>query len=425
MPIINGVKEIQDVQLTKEQYKGIAFLVPWLQKLPYRKLDNGNYKAYCTGCMEQHEYSKNEFKLIRHNGQCPKCKRYFKSTTKAQDIYRFENLVRVGDYGYRVSVELDIDKEPKILSFEQMAYFGDPTCMWLRNSKVYYINWNANGIAEDPTKYNYYKSYSRYAAERFINYYGTYSYSKNLLKGIDLKKFYEINFPKITKSNQRKLIYDNHFTLNEIRAVKLFDLKTKEDVIKYSQYINKQVDLDNLYANKQFNIYHLDYLSRNNIDLGMYSRYLDRAKALGFKPDKPKDFNARLKVIDELETKEQIRREVAKNRVHDDNIAKRYNELPKYEKDNIAIKPFYNSEEIITCGKRLHNCIGSYVQRYSEKNTDIYHLDIDGAIKIAIEIRNNCLQQAHADHNSKCPDDLLKHIKSFCKTNHISLGSYA
>ena len=109
----------------------------------------------------------------------------------------------------------------------------------------------------------------------------------------------------------------------------------------------------------------------------------------------------------------------------DNKIKSRYNDLPKYEKDEITISPFKYAQEIRRCGKRLHNCIGGYVERYANKNTDLYHIDLDGAMIVALEIQGKKLCQAYADRNSECPDNIMQHIKSFCKTNGFSLGRYA
>ena len=413
---------IIDMPVTKEQEKLVPFMLSDFQKLYYKKLENGNYKIYCSHCMKFHEINKSQFKYARTEHKCPICHKSFRCTS-TKYITDFTGYIRIGKYGYRANIDFDLDNGPTLKDMKQMAYFAN-NCLYMKETKAYGMWWSTR-LYYDPTKTEYRQSFSKYAAYQFIDFYHEYFYNAHLFSGSVLKEFYKEKFSYITKSNQIKLIIDNQFSFAEIDAIKLFDLKTKEEIEKYKEYIHKnQSDIFNLVNKKEFNIYHLDYLSRNNIDLGMYAEYCNLAKALGYKPDKPKDFYKRKDTLESIRARELAIKEAEKLKGFEPLVIQRYSELPRYENESITITPFANVTEIIACGKKLHNCIGTYVERYGNKNTDIYHLDLDGALKIAIEIRNGTLQQARADHNSKCPDELMKHIKLFCTKNNIKIGSY-
>ena len=224
----------------------------------------------------------------------------------------------------------------------------------------------------------------------------------------------------IIKSNQRKLISDNIFKLQIIPFIRIFDLKNKDDVFKYEKYL-----LENTYHidefirdNIELNVHYLDYLARNNINLGKYYEYMKNMETLKFKLDKPTDFEDRFNKVERMV-------EAEENRQININCIQRYYNLPRYKNKTITIYPFQSAREIRNCGKSLHNCIGGYVDKYADKKTDLYHLDIKGVKTIAIEVKDNILRQAYGNNNKDCPQKLFKHIKSFCETNGFSLGSYA
>ena len=166
------------------------------------------------------------------------------------------------------------------------------------------------------------------------------------------------------------------------------------------------------------NVYYLDYLRKNKIEMGKYYHYLNNMKDLGFKLDKPTNFDYRFEQVQKMY-------EQHKEKLADAKIAKRYEELPKYTQENVSIEPFKSAKEVRDCGKKLHCCIGGFVSNYSNKVTDIYHCDLDGALTVALEIKKGELIQARSDHNGACPANLLEHIKMFCRQNNFALGKYA
>ena len=427
-----GMPFIEDKPLSDDVSQNSAKLITNFNKLHYKKTESNTYYAFCSGCCDYSEYSKEEFKQIRSNHCCPKCGKSFKSTSKSTPPTEYSGYVEVEDYGYRIDTLFNWGELPKLKSYKQVAYFGDTKCAWLRGIKAWYANWTAYGVTTDYNKPYYHKSYSRYVRDSFIDYCNSNrSYQLNILTGVYLKKYLQTNFDFITKSNQKTMVMNNHFTFREAEGIKVFDLKTKEDVMKYSDYLNRCPDLWIYVRNmnnglaKELNIYYLDYLSRNNIDFGRYIEYCNLAMELKYEIDKPKDFERSLAKLKSIKEREKIRIQFEKDKALAVNIAKRGMLLPTYEKDNIVISPFKTAYEIRTCGNKLHNCIGSYVDKYGNGMTDIYHLDVDKALRIAIEIRNGELKQAYAHHNSQCPTELMKHIKAFCKQNHIALGNYA
>ena len=213
---------------------------------------------------------------------------------------------------------------------------------------------------------------------------------------------------------------DNLFNETQMLFIRVFDLKTADDVYRNNAYIKKNAShiYDLVRYGETLNVFYLDYLRKKNIDLGEYFKYLHDMKQLGFKYDKPTDFYDR-----KIKVEEMLRQE--KEKALNERITERYKKLPKFEKDKVKIEPFKTSEEIRHCGKVLHNCIGGYVSKFADGITDIYHLDWNGVIKIAMEIQNKELKQAHLDNNKKATPKYMKYIREFCEMNHFALGKYA
>ena len=396
------------------------------KKYPYVKLDNGQYRTYCPDCQRYNTVSKEEFKRIRSEKVCPLCDSDFSCTTKTTHKIYYDYISLLWNnmtVGYYVAAEWNFGQPIKLIHLDQYMK-ALPKSKVLPNGKTmvkcgYYLGAMGSKVCFNSENYNGFwrQTVSENYYWRSLDYYSNWTYKFGTR--YDIKKLLDDCYD-ITKSNQVKMILQHRFNSSLLTGIKMFDLNTAEEVEKYKEYlINNHFHYREM-RNSQIkgNVYLLDYLARNKIDLGRYVTYSERLKTLGFKLDRPTDFEHRYEVVSDLV--QEIEDAPMKEQ-----IKERYDSLPKYAKDNISILPFEKAKDIRKCGKKLHNCIGGYVRRYAEGDTDIYHLDLDGAIKVAIEISDKTLRQAHTDHNGVCPANLMKHIKSFCKTNGFSLGHYA
>ena len=394
-------------------------------KLMYREEDDG-YLAYHPTCGRKGKISKKTFKQARGTHLCPFCFSEIKSTTKENKQTGF-NFVRFGSlaesYGYYVLYEYNIDKEP-FADCDQIYYASGNDC-YHRYVGFDMFAHNLTLRTDRPDwKYSKRSNWSNYTYQERHSYeecMWDYDYCKERYISESTKRQYlEKEASYIVKSNQKKILMDNLLSRSQMEFIKVFDIKNMEDVVDNKAFIGKYHNhfYEFIRDGIVLNTYYLDYLKRNKIDLGTYYEYIHNQLTLGFKLDKPTDFEHRLEVSREMMKAEEDKRLNIK-------IAERYEELPKYEKENVTISPFKSSQEIRDCGKTLHNCIGGYVKKYADKTNDIYHLDLDGAITIALEITGNRLIQAHSDHNKECPANLFEHIKTFCTTNGFELGRYA
>lgn len=392
-------------------------------KLIYKKIDT-NYLAYHT-CGKQGVIDQKTLAQAKANHICPFCYRPIQSTTTEthQSGYQFIGM-RMNDdevFGYYVIYEYELGKE-LLADCEQVYYASGDICYHRYigfDLFAHYLSLNMKRIdwhINKRKRMSYSYGYERHPYEDCLCNYQRYLESLNGTKKEYLKK----NVSFITKSNQKKLAMDNILSLEQLMFIKVFDLKSLDELKKYKKYIkeNSIHVKDLLHDNIILNSYYLDYLNRNNISLGQYYHFIKDLSLLKFKFEKPTDFKHRAEVIHGMAKD-------AKDKEMDVNISLRCKELPVYSNGDVSIKPFSSADEIRRCGKELHNCIGGYVDNYATKKTDIYHLDLDGALKIAIEIKSNKLLQAYADHNKPCPAELMKHIKSFCNSNGFSLGNYA
>ena len=230
---------------------------------------------------------------------------------------------------------------------------------------------------------------------------------------------------RMVKSTQRKIMEDYPLNKVQVAFMLAFDINKIDDLYRNNSYIKKQLPsiwyynsstidkLKLLALTKPLNIYYLDYLRKNKIGFHEYCDYINQCKELKFKLDKPKDFEYRHNKLAEI---------ISIKRTEDLNskIASRYNKLKKrsYKKGNVTIQPFKTNEEIIRCGKVLNNCIaGSYMKNYAKGKTNLYHLDVDEKMTIAIEEKNGKLIQAQNKGNNGCPKELKKHINAWISQN--------
>ena len=227
--------------------------------------------------------------------------------------------------------------------------------------------------------------------------------TKTYKRWLDEKRFETINF----KSNQKKIIITHFLNENQILAIRNFDLKSYDDVSKYSAYINKQMFLSD---DKILNIYYLDYLKRNNINYRTFLDYCGFLEKLNLKLDKPKDFN---KAHDEASRKVRLLQEKENSK----KIQKVYKSLinKSYLKGKYQIRPIKSAEDLIESGKELHNCLGTYISKYANRQCDLYVLIENEKLIGAIEVRHKKLIQALGKFNDDLKPYQNKIVKDWMK----------
>lgn len=401
----------------KDYQQTLARLITINEKeYAYQKVD-GQYKTYCPYCQKYSLLSPTEFKKVRSEKKCPSCGESFHNTTHThlhKEYYDAVYLIEDGiETGYHINSSWTFGEDVKLTRIDKYSYKKDGKTYVKQGyylAGMFYtmkVGCHFNQVADKWHKVespNYYNT--------SFDYYTKWTYKYGTRK--DRAKFLA-DIYGVTKSTQVKIVFENDLDKELAMALGVFDLNSLEEFKQYEKYLKaNQTHMDDFVKDKiKLNIHYLDYLARNNIDLGMYYVFLSDLKQLGFKYEKPTDFAYRSKVVGEMAS-------ASKDAEINHKVLDRFNSLPKYQSENITIKPFSTAHEIRRCGKVLHCCIGGYVDSYATKKTDIYHLDLDGAIKVAIEIKDGRLVQARADHNAVCPNDLYEHIKLFCKANNFS-----
>ena len=391
-------------------------------KMHYVSYAKGQYELYCPFCQTYKRVDYKQLCQIRKNQECPTCFRRRMRFTRETTL-TVEDYVRIENYGYRFKVKWNFGELPHVLETEQCMYFAQNST-YVKDLYLKNFGKSIGKQDEDYITHKYRESKSAYWG------YDTYIYpnptlpvfiaNPKLIKRIALENDLDDRCKTMLKSNQKKMVIDNDVTIKQIEYIVAFDLNDIEYVYKYSDYLkeNESHIREYVYDNIKLNHFYLDYLVDKKIDLGKYYHFLHNLKDLGFKYEKPSDFTHRSAVVQELYNQHQ-------EEIKEKKISKRYETLPKYETKDIVISPFKSAQQIIDCGKALHNCIGGYVSRYANSETDLYHLDVAEKLTIAIEIKNNELWQAYSDGNRKCPNNLMEHIKQFCKVNNFKLGTYA
>lgn len=403
----------------KQQLIRLAVAYKRYPYLSYKKIDKNKYMYYCFNCQKYETVDYKTIQQIQMSHLCPRCHTHIQSTTK-QEIQQI-GYVRQNDIGYQIGIKFEFGKEPICTGIYEVAKWKIN-----RNGKevisVRYIMlpmW----YSEHLTVVEYRGKWSKWRKnDRYMDYFIEYEDVINNPEHTKTRKeYYEEledkeskNFAAL-KSNQQKIIKSNLLTIQQINAIQMFDLKSFDELKKYRKYIEYEC---RYWYDIQLNIYYLDYLNRNNIRLHDYLDYMKQCKMLEIKPEKPKDF---YKVHDKLSQQIKSRNdEFVKS-----GCKERYKQLEKYKysKNDIQIKPFATTNEIEKCGKQLHNCIASnYMEDYAFGNTDLYHLDENGKMKVAIEVCNSELMQALMNLNKDCTPEYKKIITKWCEINKFSLG---
>lgn len=391
--------------------KTISFSLPFL----YKKLKNG-YECYCPNCQEYIKYNDDQFKQIRYSKVCPKCrcnirKDNFKEYSKPRVIYMFQKSYKSG---YEIDVKFSWKRKPKAIVKQVLKIHREKYKTWYEVKEICITGygwsqcvkpcWVFGEIWEANKKWHYsYSDTYAYFFSDLIQEYKPHTKKEilNNYKGLNLK------------SNQIKMILDYPFSENQIYAIKIFNLKTPEEVYKNRAYIKSlRREYDNApNTSIEFNIQTLEYLKKNKIDYNLYIDYAVTCKAIGRKIDKPKDFNLwHDRVMEMYETQ--------KDKIIKKKIIEIGKELSKnnYKKKDITIKAFTSITEINQVSKSLHNCMSRlYIEPYAKRDCDLYHLDINNKPTLAIEIVGNKLNQCYGNNNEKPPKNLQRIVDNWCK----------
>ena len=378
--------------------------------LIYKK-QGDKYRIFCMRCQKYETVSKEQLKQIQASRICPMCYDHIIPTTILE--HRFVWYIADETYnGYRVFIDFEFGKKPKETVEHVVRYLGN------NQVEARYIVANMySGFYYDPSKYNWKRRNIQTYLWRFCSL--RYGFdSKPLTKKEYIYRtlfdegYTQEDVDRMFKSNQRKIIQDNLLNARQMEYVAAFDLKSYKEVYKYRTYMRK----NKVKTGRVLNVHYLDYLYRNKIRLGDFYDYMDECEVLGFKLDKPKDFQYRHQKLAEMAVEK-------RNQAREEAIKKRYAQLMKkaYSDGDIVIRPFKDGNELRKCGKTLHNCIATYARSYANKSTDLYCLYKNGKMKVAIEVCQKILEQARTDHNGDCPPRYMKHIRKWCAENKFAL----
>ena len=403
---------------TKEEKRALASaLFSHKSKFIYKRLKNGKYRTYCFRCNNYKTVTLDELKQIRASRLCPTCLNTVETGIK-QEMTESNYIAfpkgEVEEYGLFVAGKWKFGSAPKLTTCETVLYSDDPEhCKAWRNGVVAGLGYRLYRIAK----------MQEFKDCRFDTYFGRTGYYNRLeVNNIEYKsrkQYYQDMLetmeiePSLIKSNQKKLIQESLLNKNQVSFILIFNLKSREELFKYQKYINYSTNVRWLdvkgYINR-LNIYHLDYLSRNNIALHNYLDYVDQCEMLGLKLDKPKEFYVKHRELAELI-------KINRNSIYSDLIKKNYDNYIQYEyiAGKVHILPFETPEEIIKCGSELHNCIAQYIQNYAKKRTILFKMLVANKLEVAIEVRGGVLLQAYQDMNKDVNKYQMKHINKWLK----------
>ena len=165
--------------------------------------------------------------------------------------------------------------------------------------------------------------------------------------------------------------------------------------------------------------YLIKYLNKYNADLFMYYDYLIECKNQGYNlKDKsilyPKNF---MEEHDKIFAQSLI--------IRDKEINEKINSLSKiygmniYEDDKYIIFPASSIEALIDESNQMSNCVKSYCERISDKDTQIYFMrkkDNKDKSLVTIEVNNNKVIQALSRFNKEISDEEKMVVDKFEKS---------
>ena len=387
--------EIEAYEPTEEQKEAIlAGILADRKKLHYRKTADG-FETFCLCCGDHRNITTEDMRRIKASNLCPNC----------------HNQVRFGLTEYEAIKEYVLIPELRRNCNEKAGYIARVRWNFERSSialqQVLHVDplgtQYRNGIVKGMMGQIYETETGGWLKCRTgSNYYGyCLLYSDYFRQYTDEPKtktrrqhYKSIPESELLKPNQREFVKRSLFNENQIRYIVTFNLKSEEEVLKHQTYMKKNpIRL----TDHRLNTTHLEYLKRNKIPAVDYLDYADDCRILGFKPGKPKDFEYRHQRYSEMARAKLKEQETER-------IRERAKELTTFKGKTVRISPFTSAAQIIKAGKTLHNCIGSYIERYSNGETDLFCIRSNGTIIGAIELQGMMIVQARGDRNKDIRD---------------------
>ena len=400
---------------TKAEKDTMAHILVWKERFISQEKRKKGRRIYCSMCNDYTTVTEETYKQIRASSLCPMCHRTFeRCSLKKEDTW--SSFISVGEFGYAVTAKWQFGKKARLTSCFQCLY--DP-----QNGKCVYTRGIVRSMYDLAiTEYDR-QIWRKRDAWKYLNYFYSAVPEENYFARGDRviptrREFYEAMdqayfVKEKLKSNQMTFIKKGLFNPNQVKYIIGFDLNNETDVLKYQSYMKKnpfEEPVNALKAKGKINVHLLNYLNANHIPLTDYFDYGVECLTLGYKVDRPKDFQQR-------HEKYSIMVKAKKNVKVDRQIGLVTKDLKAYEKGDVEIRPFKSTGEILYAAKYLHNCLATYIKRYAIGETLLYRVEVNGKLTAACEVRDGQLIQARLDHNQDYRESPV--IKNWCEAMKI------
>lgn len=219
-------------------------------------------------------------------------------------------------------------------------------------------------------------------------------------KTFDVKGSFENRFGVDKK--YLKFMIDNNIDADELNILKLYKKENIEEIRylkRFSHYNLEQIA--ELISLEKF----IEYTKmRKRFDIQLYIDYLNFAKDLGMDLKNKKYIfpDNLIEKHDELEKQVKLK----KNKIMQNKIRKRYNELKKnkFEGKKYIIFPASSVSSLEDESKQQNNCVRTYAEKYANGNCDIYFMRLANEPKkslVTVEVRNDRVVQRRTKNNNR------------------------
>lgn len=283
----------------------------------------------------------------------------------------------------------------------------------------------------------------------YDRYFSVYTYARDNVSGLLNASLYE-KLEKVGLGNIAKADYEDYYSpkinyrrketslvkmlgLNKLQYNLLLKNGSKQNLnfIRNNKEMPIQI-LDYIFSHDAFRQWEMaksikevnpvkamKYMVKNHVSASEYNHYIWMLIELKYKLDNsylyPKDFRkADNRVTDEWNMKQDDER--AKAQTKNSRIIKEISDGLKQMKDlaefmdgskGLLVYVPESAKDLITEGRKLHNCLGSYVDRVAENKTLIFFVrkvDDPTAPFVAFEYVNGEVVQCRYDHNENVKD---------------------
>ena len=296
--------------------------------------------------------------------------------------------------------------------------------------------------------------------DKFDEYFNTYVYPRDNIKQLLSVSLYE-KLEKIGLKEIAKYDYNNYwkpmkYKRNETELTKMIGINKqqlrilkKDDSVYTLNFIKKYKKmslniLEYLIDNHMTNVYDLAiqannpkplkttrYICNNKMTWWDYNHHLGMMQKLGYKLDEnyryPKDFaKEHQRVIEEYNAMldEEMIKEMDEQSILIKKISDGLRKMPDLKdflngSNGLLVYVPESARDLITEGRRLHNCIGNYVDRVAEEKTLVFfvrRLNAPNDPFVAFEYCNGEVIQCRYDNNKKVDDDkIINFVDAFAK----------